>query len=216
MNEIIITNTNNIPEFTNKALRKATEQILKIGDTVRKCAFATARVIYEVNESKCYEEDGFANVHEWTEKTFGFKKSASYSLLKVGTEYVNEIRNNSGKVIGYKSNLVPEEETEDFTTWQIIKMLPLGHEVAVEMVEDGEITPDMAVREIEKIVKEKTKPEAESTETEGESEVASEEEANESANRETVIVAIIDEDGNPSKERYEIPVELLKLYRIKK
>lgn len=205
MNDITIITATEAPEFINKQLRNATEKIFKIGATVRKCAFATAKVIYDVNESECYKEDGFNSVHEWTAKTFGFKKSASYTLLKIGTEYIRELKNPAGKVTGYESNLLPEESEVDFTTTQIEKMLPLGHETAVELVEDEEITPDMTCKEIEKVVKAHTKPESESDkDTAGETEEDGEPDRKE--------YTVTDKDGN----RYIIPWAILKLYREKK
>ncbi len=163
MNEIIV--KSNLPEFTNKNLAKATQDIFKIGETVRRCALTTAVIIANVNDMECYKEDGFNNVHEWTEKTFGFKKSVSYSLLKIGNEYVREIKSpKTGKVVGYASNLLPEDSTKDFTTTQLEKMLPAGHPLALELVEGGKITPDMTCKEIGRIVKEATKGDTETPE----------------------------------------------------
>lgn len=154
MNEIAIITNATAPAYTNKALNTATQKVYKIGETVRKCAFETAVIIAGVESSECYKEDGFNTVHEWTEAAFGFKKSASYTLLKIGREYVREITNpKTNKVTGYASNLLPEDAEKDFTTTQIEKMLPAGHAFAAELVERGEVTPDMTCREISKVIK---------------------------------------------------------------
>lgn len=204
MTEMIITNTAT-PTFINKELQNATNKVLKIGATVRKCAFETAYIMAQVDAKECYKEDGFNNVHDWAMKTFGFKKSASYTLLKVGKEYTRVIEDAKGKVKGYGSNLIEDSE-DDFTTTQIEKMLPAGHELAVELVEDGQITTDMTCKEIEKVIKAHTKPETENDdgdETENE-----ENENKENSEKEKIVVT--DEWGN----KYEIPVKVLNKYKI--
>ena len=138
--------------FDNKELAKASKLIVKLSEGIIKNQLEIAHVIATVDETKCYEEDGFKNVHEWTNRAFGFKKTASYSLLKIGREYVKTCMNNKNKVIGYSSNLV-EDPDNDFNTSQIEKMLPLGHEKAKEFVDSELITPDMTCKEIEKVVK---------------------------------------------------------------
>ena len=169
MNEIVIITNSVAPVYNNKALNTATQKVYKIGETVRKCAFETAMIIAAVEASECYKEDGFNSVHEWTEAAFGFKKSASYTLLKIGKEYVREIVNpKTNKVTGYASNLLPEDAEKDFTTTQIEKMLPAGHAFAVELVERGEVTPDMTCREIGKVIKSYLSEDEDSAENEGE------------------------------------------------
>lgn len=173
MNEIaIVTPKTAAPTYTNKALNTATQKVYKIGETVRKCAFETAVIIASVESSECYKEDGFNTVHEWTNAAFGFQKSASYTLLKIGREYVREITDSkTGKIKGYMSNLLPEDAEKDFSTTQIEKMLPAGHAFAAELVEREEITPDMTCREIGKIIKSYTNTDEEKeSETEEESE----------------------------------------------
>lgn len=173
MNEIaIVTPKTTAPTYTNKALNAATQKVYKIGETVRKCAFETAVIIASVESSECYKEDGFNNVTEWTNAAFGFQKSATYTLLKIGREYVREITDaKTGKVKAYMSNLLPEDAEKDFSTTQIEKMLPAGHAFAAELVERKEITPDMTCREIGKIIKSYTNTDEEKeSETEEESE----------------------------------------------
>ena len=163
MEEMIIGTQGEI-QFVNKNLQKATNDMFKLGAEIRKCALATAVIIAKVDDLECYKDDGFNSVHAWTEKTFGFKKSASYTLLKIGKEYIREIISpKSGKVIGYSSNLLPVDAEKDFTTTQIEKMLPGGHDLALDLVSSGEITPDMTCKAIEKVIKSYTQPEEEKT-----------------------------------------------------
>ena len=75
-------------------------------------------------------------------------------------------------------------------------MLPAGHELAVELVNGGEITPEMSAKDISRVVKAYTNPEPDEPEPETE--------------QETEIVSVWDEDGN----EYAIPVDALTMYRI--
>ena len=93
-------------------------------------------------------------------KTFGFKKSASYTLLRVGKEYTKQLTDAKGKVAGYKSNLTADNAEKDYTTTQIEKMLPVGHDVAEQLSEEGKISPDMSCKEIEKVIKTVKNPES--------------------------------------------------------
>lgn len=161
--EFLVTTTNAVA-FNNKNLSKATTTIFKLGEAIKKNWFAIAYAVAEVDATECYKDDGFNTVHEWTEKTFGIKKTASHSLLTIGKEYTREIVNASGKVTGYGTNLVTDGE-DDFSKTQVEKMLPAGHKLAVELVNGGEITPDMTAKEISKAVKSAMHPEPDEPET---------------------------------------------------
>ena len=154
MNELMI-NTNELPIFQNKILNSATKKIAGISLKIKKNLFEVALILSKVDDEKAYEEDGFKSAAEYAQKTFGFKKSAAYSLLKIGKEYTAP---------SLESNL-PHEPNNDFSTTQIEKVLPLkSREVVVELVESGEITPDMTCKEIEAVVKSKTKKDEPETE----------------------------------------------------
>lgn len=165
--EFLVTSTNAV-SFSNKELQKATNNVFKLGESIKKNWFAIAYIVADVDATECYKDDGFNTVHEWVEKTFGIKKTASYSLLTIGKEYTRKIVNASGCVIGYGTNLVTEGD--DFSKTQVEKMLPAGHELAVELVEVGEITPEMTAQEISKVIKSHTKPESETGNAEQEPE----------------------------------------------
>lgn len=161
----LIMKVNEGTSFTNKELNTATNAIFKLGNAIKNNLYNVAHIMATVDENKYYEEDGFKNVHEWTTQTFGFKKSASYSLLKIGKEYtraITEDKNGKVKLIGYGSNLI-EETDIDFTTTQVECMLPLGHDTAEQLVQEEVITPEMSCKEIKKIVKAYRNPEEETS-----------------------------------------------------
>lgn len=156
MNMEITTTGRNDIAFTDKTLQNATMKIFQINEAIRKNYFAIAFIVAGVDSAGAYKADGFKDVHEWTSKTFGYKKSMSYDMLKIGREYTREMLNKSGKVSGYECNLLPADSSDNFRTSQVIKLLPLGRDAAGELVNRGEVTPDMTVRAIADVVKKYT------------------------------------------------------------
>ena len=205
--EFLVTTTNAV-SFDNKELQKATNAVLKLGDAIKKNWFAIAHIVAHVDETECYKDDGFNNVHEWVEKSFGIKKTASYSLLTIGKEYTREIVNSSGKVVGYGTNLITDG-SDDFSKTQVEKMLPAGHELAVELVNGGEITPGMSAKEISRVVKSHIKTDTEESETDC-TESENETDVSEGTEKELETVSVWDKDGN----EYAIPVDVLDKYAV--
>lgn len=203
--EFLVT-TMNAVTFNNKDLQKATNTVFKLGDAIKKNWFAIAHIVAHVDATECFKDDGFNTVHEWVEKTFGIKKTASYSLLTIGKEYTREIVNASGKVVGYGTNLITDG-SDDFSKTQVEKMLPAGHELAVELVNGGEITPEMSAKEISRVVKSHTNPEPDEPETTEEPE---QEPAETTEEPEVETVSVWDKDG----KEYAIPVDILKKYAV--
>lgn len=189
--------------FKNEELNKATVFIYGLGENIKKNWFAIARAVAKVDRLECYKDDGFNNVHEWVNKTFGLKKSASYSLLSIGREYVAESFDKNGKLIGYGTNLVQLGD-DDFSKTQVEKMLPIGHSMALELVENGEITPYMSAKQISDVVK--TYKKGEEEEEEGVIDV----EEVEGEVEEVANVSVWDNSGI----EYIIPANILDKYRI--
>lgn len=216
MNELTIY-TNNVPSFKNCYLNDATKSMFRIADSMRKCAFQTAYIMARVHETKCYEDDGFSSVHDWAMQTFGFGKSASYSLLRIGQDYTAPVLNDKGKVVGYAASFDAETENADlFTVSQVEKMLPISKAVATEMIDAGDITPAMSCKEIEKAVKQKRKEldgivdeEPEYVRTE-----IGEDAANDVPAEKFYTVAIVKEDDTIGEERFSIPLSVLAEYMI--
>lgn len=181
--------------YSNKELEKATETIIKLGTAIKNNLYNVAFVLASVDKTECYKDDGFNNVQEWAMKTFGFKKSVCYSLLRIGKEYTRELKNpKNGRVTGYTSNLLPVNSGTDFTTTQIECMLPLGEYKDVsECVESGTITPDMSCKRIKEIVKKITHPETEAETEPEEVETAPEEAENEPENELCITSVNFDE-----------------------
>lgn len=151
----IITNAIATTTYMNRDLDKATTKVNKLGTSIQRNLFEVAAIVAEVDRTQCYEEDGFKNVHEWTAQAFGIKKTASYSLLKIGKEYVEVLVNEKGKAIAYGSNLYHATE-KDFSMSQVEALLPAGKDLAEDLAATEKVTPEMTVKEIKKVVKEHT------------------------------------------------------------
>lgn len=190
------------PEYLNKGLNEATKRIQALGDGIKKAYFTVAAIIAKVDHEGLYELDGFKNVHEWTEKEFGFKSSRSYSLLTIGQKWTDEVLDKRGHVTGYTAIIDP-----NFSTTQIEKMLPAGKDKATELYESGIIRPEMSAKEIEKAVKNALHPQEEELETVEEEQDAG---ANDSAPSPELCIRVTDEQGN----EYEIPESILMSYKV--
>ena len=169
--ELITTGANDF-SFINKNLQNATMKIVRLTDNARNALYQIAFIIAGVAQTECYKDDGFNTVHEWTTQVLGYKKSMSYDLLKIGQQYTREILNDKGRVTGYECNLLPEDSADNFSTTQVIRMLPAERELVCELVEDKIITPAMTSKEIAKVIKERVNGES------GESEEATEDKPN--------------------------------------
>lgn len=157
MDMICVTNR---PAFVNKSLQKATNLILAMGDQIRTKQFDIAAILAEVDAKKLYEEDKFSSAAEYAMETFNMQKSLAYQLITIGAQYTRPVLNDARKVIGHASNLVPagnpdkqDAPVTDFTTAQIGRMLPLGRDKIVELIDAGEITPQTTFKTLEGIVK---------------------------------------------------------------
>lgn len=159
-------------QFQNRALQRATSQILVLGNRIRQNYYMVAAIIADVDKMEAYKEDGFNTVHDWVESSFAVKKATSYNLLRLGQEYTRAVMSNTGKVTGYECNLLPETAVSTFSPTQVFRMMQLGRDEAGEMCNTGEITPDMSTRQIDKIVKEHLGKVSEASESENISEAS--------------------------------------------
>lgn len=143
MKNIIETTPQNIPTFQSSKLNSYTSQIFKQGLNIKKCYMRVCEILAKIDASKCYQADGFESIHEYSEQVLGIKRAQSHHLLRVGRDYVD-----------WKTHetVLAHPEGQDFTTSQVIYMLPLGVEMAKRMTEKGNITPDMTVAEIKEVV----------------------------------------------------------------
>lgn len=184
MDMMINTDERNSLSFINKKLQNATMQIMQIAGRIKNNWFQIGAIIAEVDKEELYKDDGFSNVHEWTQRAFNIKKTTSYDLLRIGKEYTRELTTEKGRITGYECNLLPENSEANFTTTQVMKMLPAGHDKAQELVDSKVITPDMTSTAIAKVIKDLKKQEESEQEEVEQEEPATENEAPETPTHE--------------------------------
>ena len=95
--ELTICNT----RFHDAQLRDATERINRYAGEILRNGFAIGATMAMVENTRCYENDGFKSTVEWAMKSFNLKKSAVYNYLKIGKDFTREIVSNKGKTTGY-------------------------------------------------------------------------------------------------------------------
>lgn len=142
----------NAKELKNSKLRKATENINKIGNSMRQNYFKVASIIARVYDDKAYEDDGFKSVHEWTAQCFGFKKSTSYSLLRIGKYDTREVLDEKGRVVDYISARTDIHDNS-FSVTQLERMASLDEGDKRRLINDGYITANMSCKDIAEAVK---------------------------------------------------------------
>ena len=137
-----ITNSFN---FRNPELNRASEKIALCIGTAEKLAFGICVVLAEIDRTQCFKDDDFKSVADYAEKTFGYKKSSSNNMLRVGKMYTNANGNGSS---------LPHSTAKDFTVTQISEMLTVRPAALIEACEKERINPNMSQKEIREVVKE--------------------------------------------------------------
>lgn len=159
--------------FGNESLKKATEEIVSLQKNVNQSLISVAGIAGEVATSESYKDDGFKSAQEWLMKTFNYKKSTAYTMVKIGIEYV-QLEIDVCLPI-YKTIFANPETDEDFTLTQLEKLLPLGKEKIEAYLSTGDLKYSMTVKEIKDFMSaikslEKKSEESETEESEPETE----------------------------------------------
>lgn len=190
MHEIM--NTNTTITLKDKLLVEYAVKIAKIGNDFKKNLFKLAVILADMEEAEIdYSKDGYDNMIDFCEKTFGLKKSQIYGLKSIGKDFIDKKT--------YKS-LLPHKTENDYNTTQLQAVSSLGVEKAKELSESERITPDMSCKEILDIVKE-VKEEAKTVLAEDGTEVVKE--AKPKAEKITKYIVLADTTGG-----YEVGKEL--------
>lgn len=135
-------------KYSVAALNKATTSIYKLDAKSKEQQLGIAYYIAETAELWDSENapDDFDNVHAWTEKALGIKKTTSYDLLRIGQRFVTKMSGGH-----FHTNLLPAGFV-DFSISQLTAMLPASDELLADLVDRGEINPAMTCRDIKKVI----------------------------------------------------------------
>ena len=150
----------NRPRFNNPRLEHATQLLMQCDSEVRTRQYDIASILGSIESEKLYVDDGFDSTAEYAMTTFGIQKTLAYELIDIGMNYTRTLYNDEGKIIGHCSNLLPPANPEkqdapliDFTPNKIGKLKVLGRDKVLELIERGDIKPNMTFKQLAEIVK---------------------------------------------------------------
>lgn len=135
---------NDFVHIENSKLRDYTRHIVDYAYNMRANALriaATMAIILENKDELLAEFDG--SFEMFGEKILGLKKSQSFAYAQVGREFLDQ----NGMAKLYQ----PDESS--YTMTQLQALLPLKFDGAQALAIEGEITPEMTVKEIKDVVK---------------------------------------------------------------
>lgn len=141
----VVVNSNQVPTFQNEELNKATREIFEYDKNIRLNYFKIADAFRWIKGLELYKDDGFKSVSEYAGQVFGYEKSTVSRMIKIAEEYLME----DG------SSTVFVQEGKDFSISQLREVLVLPRGEVVDLVQEGQITPDMTKDEIRAVVKAK-------------------------------------------------------------
>lgn len=148
MSDLVVYTEDNvrvIPSFKNEELRVATEKIVEFIRGAGINYFKIAAELKWVKGLELYKEDGFSSVYDYAEKVFGYSKSSVVRMIKIAEEYLLE-DGSSSVFVG---------EKKDFSISQLRELLSLPRGDVVDLVQEGQITPDMTKDQIRSVIKAK-------------------------------------------------------------
>lgn len=128
----------------NGALQKETQRIIEALDDAKNSLYTVAFTLNKINTGKLYEADGFADIYDYGNTVFGYKRAMVNNMIRVGANYLTS----DGQ--GVKS-LMAHSDT-DYSVSQMQELLTIPVDDAKQLDADGKINPDMTTKEIRDVV----------------------------------------------------------------
>lgn len=135
---------NNFVHIENEELRVYTQNIVSYAFNMRANALriaATMAIILDNKDELLGEFDG--SFEMFGEKVLGLKRSQAFAYAQVGREFLDKSGNPK----------LHQPTDARYTMTQLQAMLPLKFDGAQALAIEGEITPEMTVKEIKDVVK---------------------------------------------------------------
>ena len=144
-------------QFISKRLEPTAQQIMQCADAMSSKQLQIASILADTvkaaeDDATVFSADGYKNISEFTEDVFGFKKSMTNNLVRIGKSYVVKV----GK--RYISNiLIPTGEPNEctyaeFSSSQIVQFLTYDENMIRHIAFHEIITPSMSCRELKRIL----------------------------------------------------------------
>lgn len=131
----------------NYKLRQHTKAIEKLMTATKRNMFEISARLLVIRNENLFEDDGFKDVFDYAEKSFGYKKNMVYKLTTAAEKFIEQ--SPTGK--GYVSILT--HENEDYTVSQLIELNTIEPDTAAKLDELEVISPSMTTKEIREVVK---------------------------------------------------------------
>lgn len=128
----------------NGALQKETQRIIDALNDAKNSLYTVAFTLNKINTGKLYEADGFADIYDYGNTVFGYKRAMVNNMIRVGANYLTSDGH------GVKS-LMAHSDT-DYSVSQMQELLTIPVDDAKQLDADGKINPDMTTKEIRDVV----------------------------------------------------------------
>ncbi len=143
-NEIMAANVNNELTITDKKLNSYIARIAKATNGMMKNQRTVARLLADIDETKCFERDGFESATDFAVSYYGIKKDYARKLVRIGANYIEK---------DFSTNLT-HDENADFTISQLAALLSAKDQSKMrELCDMGVINPRMTFKAITDVVK---------------------------------------------------------------
>lgn len=146
-------------------LSNVTEAIHALEGNMNRNLFTIANLLDKVNTSKLFEDGGYKNIAEYSEKALGYKKVTTYQLVRVANRFLK----------GQSVSPFKMEDEKDYTVSQLMELIPLEDIQINGLIQEGELNPGMTTKEIRQLVKDTKAIEAKVEEVVEDEEVTPEE-----------------------------------------
>lgn len=128
----------------NAALRTETKRIIDALNDAKNSLYTVAYTLNKINDGKLYAADGFADIYDYGNTVFGYKRAMVNNMIRVGANYLTSDGH------GVKS-LMAHSDT-DYSVSQMQELLTIPVDDAKQLDADGKINPDMTTKEIRNVV----------------------------------------------------------------
>lgn len=138
------THVNNELTITDKKLNSYIARIAKATNGMMKNQRTVARLLADIDETKCFERDGFESATDFAVSYYGIKKDYARKLVRIGANYIEK---------DFSTNLT-HDENADFTISQLAALLSAKDQNKMrELCDMGVINPRMTFKAITDVVK---------------------------------------------------------------
>lgn len=128
----------------NGALQKETERIIAALDDAKNSLYVVAYTMNKIKVGKLYEADGFADIYDYGNTVFGYKRAMVNNMIRVGANYL------TCDGAGVKSIIAHTDS--DYSVSQMQELLTIPVDEAKALDAGGKINPDMTTKEIRDVV----------------------------------------------------------------